>query len=62
MDFLTGYWFGTLPVLALQIFLAVHAVRTGRFYWLFIIFFFPLVGMNREGIPIHHDRLSCSEQ
>ncbi|HEY0022088.1 MAG TPA: tetratricopeptide repeat protein [Longimicrobium sp.] len=45
MDFLTGYWFfGSLPILALQIFLAVHAVRTGRFYWLFIIFFFPLVG------------------
>jgi hypothetical protein len=45
MEFFTGYWlFGSLPVLAMQIFFAVHAIRTGRPYWIFVIFFFPLVG------------------
>jgi hypothetical protein len=34
----------SIVVLLIQVFFAVHAVRTGRMYWLFIIFFFPFVG------------------
>lgn len=30
--------------LAITVFFAVHAVRSGRFYWLFILFFFPFLG------------------
>jgi hypothetical protein len=38
------YFYG-LPVLILQIFCAVHVIRTGRnYWWLALIFFFPLVG------------------
>ena len=38
-----------MPILAVleliaQIYLAVHAGRTGRYWWIFIILFFPLVG------------------
>ena len=38
-----------MPLLAVlelivQIYLAVHAGRTGRYWWIFIILFFPLVG------------------
>lgn len=33
-----------LVVLAIQIYFAVHAVRSGRFGWLFIILFFPALG------------------
>lgn len=28
----------------IQIFFAIHAARSGRYYWIFIILFFPLVG------------------
>ena len=45
MSYFSGYWlFGYLPLLVLQVFFAVHAVRNGRPYWIFILFFFPLVG------------------
>ncbi|HEX6908826.1 MAG TPA: tetratricopeptide repeat protein [Longimicrobium sp.] len=30
--------------LALVVFFAVHAVRTGRFFWIFILLFFPFLG------------------
>lgn len=45
MFFLSGIWlFGSLLIVALQVFFAVHAIRTGRPYWIFILFFFPFVG------------------
>ncbi|MCJ7772769.1 MAG: hypothetical protein MUP22_06500, partial [Desulfobacterales bacterium] len=28
----------------IQIYFAIHAGRTGRYWWIFIIIFFPLVG------------------
>ncbi|HEX8392262.1 MAG TPA: tetratricopeptide repeat protein [Longimicrobium sp.] len=42
----SGYLFSpySLVILLIQVFFAVHAVRSGKFYWLFIIFFFPLIG------------------
>lgn len=30
--------------LLVTVFFAVHAVKTGRYFWIFILFFFPLVG------------------
>lgn len=30
--------------LIIQVYLAIHAGRTGRYWWIFIILFFPLVG------------------
>jgi len=41
-----GIYYGlpSLAHLAISVFFAVHAFRTGRGYWIFIIFFFPLVG------------------
>ena len=30
--------------LLITVFFAVHAIKTGRYYWIFIILFFPLVG------------------
>ena len=30
--------------LLITVFLAVHAVKSGRYYWIFILFFFPFVG------------------
>lgn len=44
--FLWQYWqYFALPTLLVQVFFAVHAVRSGRpYYWLWIIFAFPLVG------------------
>jgi hypothetical protein len=38
------YLYG-IPVILLQVFCAVHILRTGRpYWWLFMVFFFPLVG------------------
>ncbi len=28
----------------IQVYFAIHAGRTGRYWWIFIILFFPLVG------------------
>lgn len=41
-----GYYYGTfgLVLLAVNVFFAVHAYRRGRVWWIFVIFFFPLVG------------------
>lgn len=40
--FFFDWWY--LVIVAIQVFFAVHAARTGRYFWIFIIFFFPLVG------------------
>jgi hypothetical protein len=40
-------WYYSLPgllVLAAQVFFAVHAIRQGKPFWLFILFFFPGLG------------------
>ncbi|PLY05430.1 MAG: hypothetical protein C0622_01700 [Desulfuromonas sp.] len=34
---------GIIELIA-QIYFAVHAGRTGRYWWIFIIIFFPLIG------------------
>jgi hypothetical protein len=41
-----GIFYGlpSLVHLAITVFFAVHAMRTGRAYWIFIILFFPFVG------------------
>ena len=38
-------WYLALAMLAAQVFFAVHAVRQGKAWWLFILFFFPGVGV-----------------
>ena len=38
-------WYLALAVLAAQVFFAVHAIRQGKAWWLFILFFFPAVGV-----------------
>ena len=44
-DFLPLRWFGLgLVSLAIQVFFAVHAIRTGRGWWVLILFFFPVAG------------------
>lgn len=42
----SGYLFSpySFVILLIQVFFAVHAVRAGKFFWLLIIFFFPLIG------------------
>jgi hypothetical protein len=43
-----GFWGPSLVILAVQVlvqvFLAIHAIRTGRGWWVLVIFFFPVVG------------------
>lgn len=41
-----GMYYGLpgLLHLAVTVFFAVHAVRSGRFFWIFILLFFPVVG------------------
>lgn len=38
-------WFYVVATLAAQVFFAVHALRQGKAWWLFILFFFPGVGI-----------------
>ena len=38
------YFLPWVVTVSLQVFFAVHAARTGRYFWIFIIFFFPWVG------------------
>jgi hypothetical protein len=37
-------YLGTLSIIV-QVFFAVHAARTGRYWWIFIILFFPFAGV-----------------
>lgn len=41
-----GYHFGlvSLLIVAAQIFFGVHAAKTGRYYWIFLILFIPALG------------------
>jgi len=46
MSFFSWYYsFYGLVVLAAQVFFAVHALRQGKAWWLFILFFFPGLGV-----------------
>jgi hypothetical protein len=57
-------YLGTLSVIA-QIFFAVHAARTGRYWWIFIILVFPFAGvlvyLFAEYIPEMQGNVSCRQ-
>ena len=44
MPFSASYSLLGLASLAVQVFFAVHAYRSGRIWWIFVLFFFPVVG------------------
>ncbi len=55
-------YLGTLSVIV-QIFFAVHAARTGRYWWIFIILVFPFAGvlvyLFAEYLPDMQGNVSC---
>lgn len=55
-------YLGTLSVIV-QIFFAVHAARTGRYWWIFIILVFPFAGvlvyLLAEYLPDMQGNVSC---
>ncbi len=55
-------YLGTLSVIV-QIFFAVHAARTGRYWWIFIILVFPFAGvlvyLFAEYLPEMQGNVSC---